>query len=403
MRRWLLFVGLAGAGMFAACGEQGNEVGGATAVDAAAEGSVEPSGQDPDGEGPTPTGPGPEVAESGWSRLPDPPLVGRTSAVVADVGGRLFVAGGWNFLCPPGADCAAPSDEPFADGAMYDVDAGTWTETANAPVGFWAFASAVVGPDVYALSQCDEAPNCPAGRSILRYRSDDDAWDVLPAPDRDGSYDLVAFGSSLVAYSQTDEIGPHADYLLGPGDEWSPLPDDQLPLVFDRQAVADDGSLYLFGSPIDSEDPSKLGAVFDPDTQTWTPLPSGGGGYQVWAIGRRFYLNPHFGDSYRGGIFDPDTGSWADLPDPPRAESWRSDMAGVLSNDAARYEYGQGWALDARTRMWVEIPRRPDSEEVSDETVASIGNRLVVAGGQAWSGGDGELLNHVWMWTPPSG
>jgi hypothetical protein len=269
---------------------------------------------------------------------------------VASVGNELLIAGGWSFLCPPGADCIAPSDAPFTDGAIYDLDTGEWAKTADAPIGFRTFASAVVGPDVYALSQCDKAPNCPAGHSLLRYRSDDDAWDLLAAPDDGGSYRLIAFGESLVAFSQTDEIGEQADYRLESGDRWVPLPDDRMPMVFDRQAVVDDGLLYIFGSPIDSDDPAKRGAAFDPTTGAWSPLPAGGGGYQVWAIDRRFYLNPHFGSSYTGGIFDPATGSWADLPDPPEAESWRSDMAGVLSSGAASYEYAEGWVLDTRTQ-----------------------------------------------------
>jgi hypothetical protein len=132
------------------------------------------------------------AAATGWEQLPDPPVSGRVDALVVAVGDSVVVTGGWDWLCPPGADCGLPPEtQIFADGAAYGVSAGEWKQIADAPVGLRAVASAVVGDDVYALSQCDSGPACPAGRGLLRYRSATDEWDRLPAPEATGSYGLV--------------------------------------------------------------------------------------------------------------------------------------------------------------------------------------------------------------------
>jgi hypothetical protein len=73
-----------------------------------------------------------------WEQLPAPPLSGRVSALVAAVGDEIVVAGGWSWLCPPGADCVAPSTPPYVDGAAYDVSSGQWRAIADAPRGIHA-------------------------------------------------------------------------------------------------------------------------------------------------------------------------------------------------------------------------------------------------------------------------
>ncbi len=53
----------------------------------------------------------------GWQRLPDAPLSARSAAILADLDGRIVVAGGWDLLCPPAADCVLDDVSRFVDGA----------------------------------------------------------------------------------------------------------------------------------------------------------------------------------------------------------------------------------------------------------------------------------------------
>lgn len=337
-----------------------------------------------------------------WTRLPDPPLAGRTAAAVASVEGRLVVAGGWSFTCPGDADCELPSEPPFSDGATFDFGTNEWLSIADAPVGFRNSAVTVVGPDLYALSQCDTSTSCPAGRTMLRYRSHVDEWDLLPAPADHGQFRLLAVAGQLVAYAESDENGESPDYRFILSEQrWLALPDDPLPPVYDRQLVGYDGKLLLFGTPIDpSSRSTKLAAEFEPNADTWTELAeSETKGFQVWRGGQLLYLNPHFPGA-DGGVFNPSTNSWMPLPDPPITESWQGDMAGILTDDHGIYEHVSGWVLNARSLEWVEVLPRPTAKNVFDETITAVGAQMIVFGGR--SGGDtgGNPLNETWVWNP---
>lgn len=337
---------------------------------------------------------------SSWQKLPPPPLSGRIGSLVAAVDDRLIVVGGWEFLCPPGANCVGPDGPPLSDGAAYDLATERWTAIADAPAGLVGLATAVVGMDVYALSQCDSGPRCSAGRALLRYRSDDDEWDTLPAPDWVSNHVMVALADGVVAYSRSDERGSLPDYrYYAEESRWDELPDDPISPAFDRFLVQYDDRLLLFGSPLPpGREETKLAAAYDMETRTWEELTdSGTQGYQVWRAGDLLYLNSHFGPE-GGGIYDPIADAWSPLPDPPT-----HDMAGIIGDDEATYEYAAGWVLDTRTATWIEVEQRSPDGEVYDEVVAATADgALFVFGGQTWSGGKGTLLNDAWLWTPPS-
>lgn len=336
---------------------------------------------------------------SGWEKLPDAPLSGRVDALVAAVRDVIVVAGGWNALCPPGADCVLPTTPPYADGALYDVGERRWRRIADAPVGLRAAVTAVVGDDVYALTRCEGGPTCPAGRALLRYRTDEDEWDLLPAPDEAGDYGLVAVADGVVAYGLSDEYGARVDHrFIADEERWVALPDDPLPPVYDRFVVEYAGRLLSFGTPLDGADTgTKLVAAYDPGTRTWQELAASGSvGFQVWRAGSLLYLNPHFRNA-SGGIYDPEQDLWRPLPEPPY-----HDLAGVLGADEATYAYASGWVLDARSGGWLEIEPRPDSSEVYDAVTARGPQlSLLVFGGQTWAGGDGRLVADTWLWRPP--
>lgn len=341
-----------------------------------------------------PTG---QPVAAGWQRLPDPPLSGRIGATVVGLDdGRAAVVGGWEWLCPPTADCTYPDRPLLADGAIVDLRTGEWEAMPDAPYGFVHAIGAFAGGDLFLLTTCRGGPGCDGAPELLRYDVAAARWRVVAGP-RDGAVGysaLVPVGDRLLAVSGSDERGEAADQLYDPAtDRWEELPDDPLPEVFDRFAVAHGDRILAFGS-IEGGN-AKLAAAYDLRARTWSRLPDAPStGYQAWRVGDEVWLNGHFGRD-RGARLDLGTDTWRPLPDDYPAED--RDLAGVVGDDEASYEYDHGWVRDLVTDRWVEIPDR--AEESYDEALGAVGSALLAFGGQDWEG-EGRLLAEAWVWCP---
>lgn len=349
-------------------------------------------------------GTGEAPAAGHWERLPDPPLSGRTGATVVAVGEQLLVAGGWEFLCPPNADCSAPTVPMRRDGAMLDVEREEWRPIAEAPFGFHAAQAVTLGDDAYVLTGCRGSVHCLNPLELLRYDASADRWDELGAVPRPApSYaELLAVGDRLLVLAESDENGDRPDHLYEPATRsWQQLPDDPLPDAYDRWAVADDDRLLVFGSPIRQSAQAKVGASYDLTNGAWTELPNAPGtGYQVWRSGAEAWLNPHF-LSAGGGVLDLRTDEWHPFPDRPPGlgDDDAVDLAGVVSGGEATFEYSAGWVRDTEHDAWLRVPERPSP--AYDERVTAIGDALVVFGGQRWDDDQtGELVAETWIWRP---
>jgi hypothetical protein len=347
------------------------------------------------GDGVPAAGPG-----SGWERLPDGPLGGRVGATVVGLGeDRVVVVGGWEWLCPPGADCGLPDVPMRADGAVVDLRTGEWRAIADAPYGFTDAVAAESGGELFVLTACRVGPGCDGSTELLRYDVAADRWSTAAAPGAGRGSALVPVGPRLLAVSGSDERGDeHPDRLYDPRrDRWEYLPDDPLPEVFDRFAVVDGDRVLVFGSIVDSD--TKLAASYDLGTRAWTRLPDAPShGYQAWPVGREVWLNGHFGNE-GGAVLDLETDTWRALPDGNPDD--QGDLAGVVGAEEASYEYDHGWVRDVVADRWVEIPDHAPT--TSGESVAAVGSDLVVIGGQDWgrSGDDGRLVDEAWVWRLP--
>jgi hypothetical protein len=333
----------------------------------------------------------------------------------------VLVVGGWEFLCPPSADCSTPEDPLLRDGAVYDAAADAWTPVAAPPFGLrrTEHATAAVGDTAYLLTGCAEGPSCDARARLLAYDLATDRWtDHGPVPGPKHSRYLTALGPDLVVYSGSDEYGELADLVFDPRrSRWSELPDDPLPESFDRFIVPVGDDLVLAGSPsaaLDSEEPAgKLAARLDVDAGTWSDLPDAPGqGYQLMPTDRGPLLNGHFVDS-PGWLLDPATWTWSELPD---RSGEHVDLSGVVGRDGATYDIPNSvgemasamrlYVYDTAGEALVTIAPEPGIEDVYDDSSTALGRDLFVYGGQRWAGdgidGTGELVGDAWLWSPPA-
>lgn len=350
-----------------------------------------------------------------WRKLPSPPLSPRTDAVVIGLARDLLVVGGWEYLCPPMADCSGP-ETTLEDGAVYDPVANTWSPITPPPFPVRArpYATATLGDSAYLLSWCGVgASACGARPRLLAYDQAADRWtDHGAVPGRDDYLRLVAVGDDLLVYSDSDEGREAADHLFDTRrGAWSELPDDPLPSVFDRFIVAVGDTLVLGGSSraaLDSgTERGKLLAKYDVGSRTWTRLPDAPApGYQLLATDSGLLLNGHM-EGRRGWLLDGSTWEWSRLPGQADEEY---DLAGVIGRDHASYVMESGFSparvyVPATGRiLTIPSPPRRKGFSVFDQSVGAWGRDLVVYGGQRWpedSLRGGELVGDLWVWSPP--
>ena len=333
---------------------------------------------------------------AGWVRLPDPPLSGRVGAsLVALDPDRVLVLGGWEWLCPPGADCAEPGTPPLRDGAVVSLSTGAWSPVPDAPMGLFHAPAVASGGSVLVLAERSYG----ADPELLVLDVEAGRWSRREAP-RDTCSQLVPAPGGFLALCGSDEHGEAMDraYDLAT-DTWTELPDDPLPPVFDRFGVLDGSRLLVFGSRISdvdgsSEQTGKVVAALDLGSGRWDRLPDAPGhGYQAWGVGDEVWVNPHFGPD-GGGVLALGTDEWRPLPALPADPDLRGDLAGVVGDGSAVYEYDHGWVRDTVADAWVEVP--PRGSTAYDVGVGAAGEALVVFGGQ----GDGELVGETWVWRP---
>ncbi|WP_040337042.1 hypothetical protein [Candidatus Blastococcus massiliensis] len=222
-------------------------------------------------------------AEAGtWRQLPDPPLSPRVGAVLVGLGDELLVVGGWEFLCPPNADCAAPPGPMFADGAVYDRTSDSWRTIAPAPFGLVSASTAAIDDTAYLITGCETGPLCDAQPRLLAYDVSDDRWTdhgPVPGPPTHGR-NLTVVGQDLLVHNSSEGLGEVPDLLFDPElATFAELPND--PLTdddHDRFYVHVGDQLVLaassMGDPDGLEEDTKRTARFDLTRQEWIDVPN---------------------------------------------------------------------------------------------------------------------------------
>lgn len=368
-----------------------------------------------------------DLADRGeWVRLADPPLRGRNEANVVGVGNDVVVFGGTDFLCPPGADCNWGDSVVFADGAAYDHSTSSWRPIADLPVPTIQADIAVIGDEVFALTR----DFGPANRQLVAYNVSHDTWRHIDLPDETapfGSSSIVAMDDAIVLYTTTDENGTAPDWVLDPADHsWSELPDDPLGPAFDRSMIWNGDALFLFDkalvdSPGGADGPSYTRAArYD---AAWTSLPAAEtiGPAPALIDGDRL-IAPVLGcadggdtNGYGrcipfGAVFNTSSSEWGDLPNAPgQGRKDISSYGGFSSTDLVAGSV-RGPFFDATTNEWFNLPPLdPETDQSSNNEddqmfvtrrAASVGDAIVVVGGDSFGPDGGALLADAHIWRP---
>lgn len=201
-----------------------------------------------------------------WTFAPPLPTPAHHAAAVA-VDGTLYVMGGWSDLF---------FQTPLAAVHAFDPIAGEWTPREPMPAARGSLAAAALGGLVYTVG------GSPAAREqdLVVYDPVADEWTPLPPmPTPRNHLGAVALGGKLYAVGGRTatifpEPGAGALEVYDPvTQEWEPKP----PLPTPRSGIAAaafEGRLLVFGGEGSDDDPGTFAETeaYDPDTETWEPL-----------------------------------------------------------------------------------------------------------------------------------
>jgi hypothetical protein len=200
--------------------------------------------------------------------------------------GGLFLGGdpGPPCLDTGTADCEVRPG--MRDGAAFDPVTGTWRRTADAPAPVHGhLSSAVSGDTVYVLE---------AGQ-LLSYDASDDTWTVHPPPPGAPEYGRLAVADGMVVVvAEERPDGEPSGAVYDPASRtWSPLPEDPLGPAFDRTVTATPAGLVLTGKTLvpspGATEPAVVRAAVLAGTSRWRLLEDSDmlGGWQwAWTGGR---------------------------------------------------------------------------------------------------------------------
>ena len=363
----------------------------------------------------------PELAGTGWRRLPDSPLAARHGAMAVWVDGSLVVFGGRDTApCPPNADCGLPEEPPLRDGARLDWQAGGWSSIAPLPTPVEYGSTVAIDGTVYLWSSAPATGQQSA--VFMAYDVAADQWASLPIPDSQVGWAEVAAGHGEVLLVQgSHEQGRHPDLRYDPHQQtWTPLPRDPLGPSFDRDLTTVGDLLVLTAiditeSPGGADGPARYRAATWTEADGWQELHTGDViGYDPnWiAVGDRLMnptpggtdggeVNPYGRVLPHGGILDPHGGDWSTLPDAPVDHRSEGLVDSSLGDDRLLVS-ATGWALQPTTGSW-HIPGTPDRGPDDGAATAVGDGRLYVFGGARWDATmSADLLQTAWVWAPPT-
>lgn len=292
----------------------------------------------------------------------------------------------------------------LGDGALYDPPTHTWRTlpTANAPSARAEHTAVWSGRELLVWGgQAADGPKADGGgldlaRNVWRPLATDQA----PAP-RWG-HSAVWTGREMIVWGGTD-----GQRMLSDGgrydpasDTWRPLSTVGAPSGRMRQNAVWTGSAMVIwgGDSGDFQQPATGGAEYDPNTDTWSTLPTsslasaGTGSSLVWTGTTLLVTQQEGSDRQTGSSLDLRSGRWSPLGEAGQQTIGRTDPStvwtghellvwGGFTGNGYTPEAGTGASYDPSRSTWEPLP------------LFAAGN-----GPAVW--GDGAM--YVWGGGPPS-
>ena len=260
--------------------------------------------------------PAPSAPAGGWTKAAPSPLAPRYGALMAWTGDDVLVMGGYQDTpCPPGADCAGPSD-PLSDAAAYDPETDGWRTIASPPLQVDRGTPAIVSDGVLVIGNA---------RDWWTYDPDADRWNQLETPAGVNAGPRTELDGKVYAVDGDRTVSV---LEVGSG-SWSILPQDGLtPALTVDGLFATPSGIVLAGvnyGESAADEPTLTQADLW-DGEAWSRLPRTGmiGWLYYWTGERILGIEPGGADGGQtnnwgryypaAGALDPATGAWEPLP-----------------------------------------------------------------------------------------
>lgn len=307
-----------------------------------------------------------------WMKLSDSPLSPRWGHAAVWTGSRMVVWGGND-----------PNAGPLDDGARYDPVEDRWEPMAASPTGPLFGPTAVWTGTEALIWGSREGQGETGGEATAmgaRYDPATDTWSPMsPSPLRGVGQSVVWTGQSMLVWGGSAGESPVAEGAAydPETDNWTPMARPPIDARFDHTAVWTGDRMIVWGGFAGEESPSREafadGAAYDPDADSWTPIPGAllapramhvavwtGSAMVVWGGSTSFS-----GSVADGAAYDPAGGSWTVLPPAPLGKRlfptavaargsiliWGGDAEGAPAADGAAY--------DAASGAWRPLPDSP--------------------------------------------
>jgi Kelch motif len=323
---------------------------------------------------------------------------------------------------------ASPTgNEVFGDGATYEHATDSWTKIPPAafeppdggvdgsvPATFSArraMASSKFADRLFVFGG-EDASGEPLGDGAIW--SEAEGWrpinpDGAPSP-RSGATVVGGGTPRVIVFGGRGGFGaaaPGGALYDVDADEWSPLPDAPFGDRQEHTAVVETvgGRVIVWGGRGgNGEPPSAQGAIYDPETNTWSPMADApirrAGHFAAWdqrtkrmivLFGYDDQWPGHRGD---GAAYDPASDTWSWLPDIATTGVVPTDGTAVIEGAAGLWIVGEdrGAKLDVDVDVWAPIPDPSKASEYLRGwyvlTSLDDGNPIVwgTAGGEALRG-----------------
>ncbi len=273
-----------------------------------------------------------DLSADTWTVLPPAPLSARTGQTAVWTGDRMLVWGG------NGGREGCEGICPLADGAAYDPAAKSWAPLPPAPIGPRTGHSAVFLQNRMVVwgGAGDGGAALPDGAS---FDAEANTWTVLPPAPLAArvSHRAVATTDRMLVWGGSSEAVEGGLYfpdgasfnvvtgswaLMGAAPASLEARDTFAGVWTGRQLVVWGGyGRSSACTPCLHAD----GAVYDPDTDSWTPMApaplAGRGGHRAVWTGRAVLFWGGFGtaEEVDGALYDPTGDTWLPLPPGPLA------------------------------------------------------------------------------------